>query len=161
MKEKFKNSKFIQKIKALFKQKLFLVSLAIYLLIPIAGILIYNAENDFRTAGTYLCYENNVLTGKMILQKNNSIDIYLMDDIAKKDNEFTHKHLIVRWSYKSSSWSDTLPKDKYKYLSYEYILLEGDQSQSYVTFFIIGKKLYTSYLLDEERGGGQKCYQKS
>ena len=137
-----------------------MVSLSIYLLIPIAGVIIYHADNSYRTAGTYISYENGFATSKMVLGKNNSVELYVLNDIAEKDMEIRNYPFVVRWTYKSSAWADTLDKKKYPHLSYEYLLLEGDHGQSYVTFFIIGRELYSAYLLDESRGGGQKCYQK-
>lgn len=155
----FVNSLF-KGIKKLFSKKLFLISLSLYILIPILTICIIKAENKYRTAGTYVCYQGNVILSKIILEKDNGIKIFNYDPKAEKDSEFVHKDNIVSWGYRVSSWSDNYDPSIYHYLSKEYILFCGASSNSYVAFFKIGNKFYSSYLLPEERGGGQKCYAK-
>lgn len=157
---KFKDSKFVKGLKKLFSKKSFLISLSLYILIPIAFILITNADNDIRTAGTYICYENNKEVAKIILHKDNSILIENYDKSATDDSEFRYKDNIVSWGYRVSSWSESFDPEKFPNISREYVLLRGESKNTYVAFFKVGKNLYSSYLLPTERGGGQKCYTK-
>lgn len=154
------DSRFIKGLKKLFSKKLFLFSLSLYILIPIFGVLIVRADNEYRTAGTYVCYENGKEAAKIVLNRDNSIIIENYNENAKNDSEFVYKERIVSWGYRVSSWNENFDPDEYPFLSREYILLEGKSKNTYVAFFKIGKNIYSSYLLPSERGGGQKCYTK-
>ncbi len=156
----FKNSKIFKGIKKLFTDKLFLFSLSLYILIPITFLVVKNIDCDYRTAGIYVCYENNKLSAKIILQKDNKAIVENYNPDAKNDDEVVHIDKIVQWEYRVSSWSDNFDPEKYHYLSKEYILLENEENTTHVAFFKIGKNFYSSYLIPEERGGGQKCYIK-
>lgn len=151
---------FIKGVKKLFSKKLFLFSLSLYILIPVIAVLVIKLDNRYRTDGTYVCYENNEVVSKITLKKDNSILIESYNQIVEKDPEFIYINDIVGWGYRVSSWSDSLDPEKYPYLSKEYILLRGESKNTYVSFFKIGSNLYSSYLLPDERGGGQKCYIK-
>ena len=157
---KLENLKFVKGLKKLFTNKLFLFSLSLYILIPIAYLLIVNADNNYRTAGTYVYYENGQAVEKVVLNKDNSILIESYNDIVSKDSELVYMDRIVSWSYRVSSWNKTLDPELFTITSREYILFEGESKNTYVAFFKVGKDLYSSYLLPDERGGGQKCYIK-
>lgn len=154
-----KVSKFIKILKPLFKNKLLVISMALYILIPIVFVLVAHADNRYRTAGTYLCYEHEKLTGKIVLHKDNSLEVFCFDSEAKNDEEFRIGAGKLTWSYKASDWYKQFLDKDFENLSREYIILTHG-SNVYTAFFFKDKKLYTDYKVSIERGGTQKCYVK-
>ena len=157
-------SNICKKVKRLFKEKLFLISLACYLLIPIAAIFVIKVKLPFRTTGTYECYESGVLTGRITLGNHHYVYIENLSEISKNDAEFKRGNSEgISWSYRSSDWykEEQFNKPEFQHISKEYILFKHVSNSYYFTvFFFVDGKLYSEYLLDESRGGGQKCYTK-
>lgn len=148
------------KIRNLFKSKLFVASLAFYILVPVFFVLVSVINFKSSTAGEYYYYENGELAAKITLTIRNNVEIKFYKDNCHSDKEYTYNSRVDKWSYRVSNWEEHYDPDLYKHLSREYIRFGGKESECFYILFKIGDRLYTDYLLDEDRGGGQKCYIK-
>lgn len=149
-----------KKTPKIFKHKLLIASIAFYILVPLIFILVWKSNIPARTAGTYYCYENGALASKIVLTDNNSAKFYFYEGNFQQDKDYIYKNDVNNWSYRKSDWMDHYDKDQYKFLSTEYIRFGGKATDVYFILFKIGNKLYSDFLIDESRGGGQKCYTK-
>ena len=147
-------------IKNLFKSKFFAVCFSFYCLIPIIALFVHFGGGSYKTAGIYDCYENGALVSRITLKANNDIKIEKFSDICNDDDEFKYGKTITNWGYRVSSWYESKDETRYKYLSRECVLLQDDNKKTCAAFFLIGHNLYSSYLVNSKRGGGQKCYIK-
>ena len=154
-----KNGFFKKIFKAIKKHKLLTASVVFYVIIPVLALYAVLTDNRYRTAGTYYSYENGVLTGKLVLKRDNSLLIESLSEVSKKDPEFLVNSNSLKWTYGASDWYLSFDNKKYEHLSREYVVLH-DESRRYSSLFFEKGKLYTSYLLTEDRGGVQKCYVK-
>ena len=146
--------------KKLLKNKILVTSIAFYILLPIVFVFAIKSNTPYRTSGEYLYYENNVLSSKIILTADNKAKIYFYSGDYTTDKEYEYKELVDNWSYRKSNWMDNYDPKEYHHLSLEYIRFGGKTSECYFIYFKIGNKLYSDFLIDESRGGGQKCYTK-
>lgn len=149
-----------RKIPNMFKSKLFIASVVFYLLTPLIFVFVYFINVPQRTSGEYYYYEKGVLSSKIVLTADNKVELYFYDGDYYTDKEYINKNYVKTWSYRESAWKDNYDPEVYKYLSLEYIRFGGDTSEAYFIYFKIGNKLYSDFLIDESRGGGQKCYTK-
>ena len=146
--------------KNLFKSKFFVVCFSMYCLIPIIALFARFAGGSLRTSGIYECYENGALVSRITLKTNNKLKIEMFNEVCKEDDEFKYGKGITNWGYRVSSWYETKNPEVFKYLSRECVLLQDDNKKTCAAFFLIDNKLYSSYQVSFERGGGQKCYTK-
>ena len=146
--------------KDLFKSKFFVFCFSIYCLIPIIALFVTFGGKSFKTAGVYACYENGQMVSKITLKANNSLKLELYDQVCFEDDEFKYIDSISNWGYRVSSWYESKDLEEYPFVSREYVLLQNDEKKTCAVFFKIDDKLYSSYLISDERGGGQKCYKK-
>ena len=144
----------------IFNSKLFIASIVFYILTPLVFILVYKINVPQRTSGEYYYYENGVLSSKIVLTIDNKVEMYFYEGDYYTDKEYLNKEYVTYWSYRESAWMDNYDPEQYKYLSLEYIRFGGKNSEAYFIYFKIGNKLYSDFLIDESRGGGQKCYTK-
>lgn len=158
---KKRDTSFKQKLYKLFDSRLFIISLTAYILIPLVAILVYKANISSRTSGVYVHYEGGQITSKIVLTQDNKVQIVFYDDRdCKTDHDYVYRNVINSWTYRSCAWKDNYDPEKYKYLSTELIRFGDDKSESRFIYFKIGTSLYSDFLMDESRGGGQKCYTK-
>lgn len=158
---KKKQTEFKNRIKRLFDSRLFIISLSLYILIPLIAILVYKIDFKSRTSGTYVHYENGQVTSKIVLTADNKAQIVFYDERdCKKDYDYVYRNDITAWTYRSSSWKDNYDPEKFKFLSTEIIRFGDGKTESRFIYFKVGTSLYSDFLVDESRGGGQKCYTK-
>ena len=158
---KKKQSGFKKKLSNLLESRLFIISLTSYILIPLVAILIYKVNISTRTSGVYVHYEDGQITSKILLTQDNKVQIVFYDDRkCKTDYDYVYRNVINTWTYRSCNWKDNYDPEKYKYLSTEIIRFGDDKSESRFIYFKLGTSLYSDFLMDDSRGGGQKCYTK-
>ena len=138
------------RIKKIFANKLFIISLTLYILIPIITLFVVYAKVPSRTIGTYECYENNILTGRIILGNKHFLQTECFAEESVKDVEFSRgKTDGLSWSYRVSDWykEEKFNNPKYEHLSREYIRFKHDSNDYYYTvFFFVNGDLYSEYL---------------
>ena len=144
----------------LFKSKLFIASLVLYILIPIIFVIVINIDVPIRTAGTYVYFENNQEVARIVLKKDNTVSMSFIDEEHKDDKEYRYRAVVTNWVVRYSDWYKKFDTEQYPYLSNEYVMFCNEKLKSHFILFKKGNYLFSDYLLDEDRGGGQKCYKK-
>lgn len=149
-----------EKLKKLFKNKLFLASICLYILIPLLFVFARFSDVSLRTSGTYAFYLDGELQSQISLYKDNKISIESFVEPDMTQPEFKQKQHVVRWTFRSTDWYKRFDPSKYKNLSPDYIAFEDEVSTVRFLFFKVGNKLYSSYLINYNGEEIQKCYVK-
>ena len=157
MKNKLKTS-----LSKLFKSKLFIASMAIYLAIASTIALVVFSDVSFRTAGVYQYFVDEELVEEVILYKNNAAKFLNYDKEGKNKDDIENRlsDKVTKWNYHYYDEIEQYRKRGCEYVSMELVLFSGNEKGTYFSLFKIDNCLYTDYVLSPERGGGQKCFVK-
>jgi len=149
------------KITKLIKSKLFIFSLACYLLIPLLFVCIKYSNVSFRTKGTYEFIDESGVHGRITLNSNNTLSFsFSNEEMFLNDSEVKYHDRVVKWVVSYTYEYESFDKEKYKFVSMEQVSFLDKNGSSFFQFFKIGNCLYSKYLLADTLGGGQKCYTK-